>query len=58
VISKIVLLFLVFIGVLGMIGKLRAPRVVRRAQDRLSAAKCATCGRYTFGKPCDCRGRG
>ncbi|PWG16552.1 hypothetical protein [Salibaculum griseiflavum] len=58
VISKIVLLFLVFIGVLGMFGKLRAPRIVRRAQDRLSSAKCPRCGKYTFGKSCDCKGRG
>lgn len=47
---KIVALFLVFIAILGMFGKLRFP-----GQKRLAAAKCAKCGRYRIGKgPCNC----
>ena len=50
--SKIVLLFLVFIAVLAMMGKLHWI-----GGKRLAAAKC-TCGRYRIGKgPCAC-GRG
>ena len=49
-IAKIVMLFLVFIGVLGMFGKLRFP-----GQQRLASAKCKKCGRYRIGKgPCSC----
>jgi hypothetical protein len=47
---KIVTLFLVFIAVLGMFGKLGllVPR-------RLSSAKCPSCGRYRIGRgPCPC----
>mgnify|MGYP001811746526 CR=1 FL=1 len=50
-ILKIVSLFLVFIAVLGMFGKLNLllPR-------RLSSAKCPKCGRYRIGRgscPCE-----
>ena len=52
-IVKIVLLFLVAMGVLAMFGKLRFP-----GQARLDAMKCRSCGRYRIGKgPCTC-GRG
>lgn len=53
-IAKIVALFLVFIAVLGMFGKLRLPRI---GKDKLSSARCKACGRYTFGKSCDCKDR-
>lgn len=50
-ISKIVLLFLAFIAVLGLFGKLRtAGRWVGIGQK-----KCPSCGRYKIGKgppPC------
>jgi hypothetical protein len=50
VILKIVSLFLVFMAVLAIFGKLRFP-----GQARLSAAKCRRCGRYRIGKgPCSC----
>jgi len=50
--SKIVVLFLVFIVVLGMFGKLHWI-----GGKRLASAKC-DCGRYRIGKgPCSC-GRG
>ena len=50
VILKIVSLFLVFMAVLAMFGKLRVPGVAR-----LKSAKCKRCGRYRIGKgPCDC----
>lgn len=54
VISKIVILFLVFIAVLAMFGKLRIP-----GAKRLASAKCKNCGRYRIGKgPCPCSGKG
>lgn len=47
---RVVLLFLVFIAVLGMFGKWRFP-----GQARLASAKCPSCGRYRIGKgPCGC----
>lgn len=53
VISKIVILFLVFIAVLAMFGKLRIP-----GAKRLASAKCRKCGRYRIGKgPCPCTGK-
>ncbi|SMX38301.1 hypothetical protein [Maliponia aquimaris] len=58
-IVKIVFLFLIFIGVLAMFGRLRVPgaRQLRNLRDkaRLSSAKCPKCGRYRIGKgPCEC----
>lgn len=51
---KIVALFLVFIAVMAMFGRLRYP-----GQDRLRAAKCPRCGRYRIGrKSCDCERKG
>jgi len=52
VIFKIVTLFLVFMGVLAMFGKLRLP-----GRNRLSRGTCPDCGRHRFGKPCDCKTR-
>lgn len=51
---KIVVLFLVAMGVLAMFGKLRYP-----GQNRIEAMKCLRCGRYKLGKSsCDCKGKG
>ena len=48
--SKIVVLFLVFIAVLGIFGKLRMPGAAR-----LSDKRCPKCGRFRIGRgPCDC----
>ncbi|MFD1158407.1 hypothetical protein [Roseovarius aestuarii] len=54
-IVKIVILFLVAMGVLAMFGKLRFP-----GQQRLNSAKCPKCGRFRIGKgPCSCgKGQG
>ncbi len=50
VILKIVSLFLIFMAVLAMFGKLRVPGL-----RRLQSAKCRSCGRYRIGKgPCPC----
>lgn len=53
VITKIVLLFLAFMAVLAMFGKLRLPKI-----RKLDSAKCPKCGRYRIGKgPCPCTGK-
>jgi len=50
VIVKIVILFLVFMVVLAMFGRLRFP-----GQDKLASARCPGCGRFRIGKgPCAC----
>lgn len=50
VVVKIVILFLVFMGVMGMFGKLRFP-----GQQKLASARCPKCGRFRIGKgPCSC----
>ncbi len=50
VILKIVTLFLIFIAVLAMFGRLRFP-----GQAKLQSMKCKSCGRYRIGKsPCQC----
>lgn len=50
--SKIVILFLVFIAVLAMLGKLHWI-----GGPRLKNAKCSKCGRFRIGKgPCACGG--
>lgn len=50
VIFKIVTLFLVFMAVLAMFGKLRFP-----GQEKLRSMKCNSCGRYRIGRgPCSC----
>lgn len=49
-IAKIVFLFLAFIALLGIFGKLRFP-----GQTRLASVRCSKCGRYRIGKgPCTC----
>jgi hypothetical protein len=49
-IFKIVLLFLVVMGVLAMFGKLHWI-----GGKRLASAKCRSCGRYRIGRgPCAC----
>jgi len=53
VIIKIVLLFLAFMAVLAMFGRLRLPKPP--AIRRLSGKKCKACGRPRLGKgPCPC----
>ncbi len=48
--SKVVVLFLVFIAVLGMFGKLRFP-----GARKLDSKRCPKCGRLRIGRgPCDC----
>lgn len=48
---KIVTLFLVFIAVLGMFGKLS----LLDPRKRLRSAKCPACGRHRIGSdPCPC----
>lgn len=50
-IVKIVLLFLIAMGVLAMFGRLRFP-----GQKRLKSAKCPSCGRFRIGRgPCPCK---
>jgi len=50
VVAKITFLFLAFMAILAIFGKLRFP-----GQDQLAAAKCQQCGRYRIGKgPCRC----
>jgi hypothetical protein len=47
---KAVTIFLVFIAVLAMFGRLRLP-----GAKRLSAMRCPKCGRLRIGKgPCSC----
>ena len=49
-IVKIVLLFLIFMAVLAMFGRLRLP-----GADRIAARRCPECGRLRLGKgPCAC----
>ena len=51
-IFKIVTLFLVGMAVMAMFGKLTVPGV-----KRLTDAKCKSCGKFSFGKRCDCKER-
>jgi hypothetical protein len=49
-IVKIVMLFLAFMAVLAMFGRLRVP-----GAQRLASRKCPRCGRFRLGKsPCPC----
>ena len=51
--SKIVILFLVFIAVLGMFGKLSL--LLPKSARRLTTARCKNCGRFRIGKDsCPC----
>ena len=48
--AKVVVLFLVFIAVLGMFGRIRFP-----GRDKLAARRCPNCGRLRIGRgQCDC----
>lgn len=48
--AKVVLLFLIFMAVIAMFGRLRLPGGRRRLE-----AKCPACGRPRIGKgPCAC----
>jgi hypothetical protein len=55
VILKVVVLFLVGMGVLAMFGKLRFP-----GQKQLAAARCKSCGKFNLSSgPCACgKGKG
>ncbi|MCB1338620.1 MAG: hypothetical protein KDK10_14585 [Maritimibacter sp.] len=51
---KVISLFLVFMMVLALFGRLRFP-----GQKRLSSLKCPKCGRYRIGSgPCACGHKG
>lgn len=55
--SKVVLLFLIFIMVLGIFGRLRLPKVKNPFKRKTVKAteKCETCGRYNLaGEDCSC----
>ncbi len=59
-ILKAVTLFLIFMLVLGMFGKLRAPQLpkILRRKSVETASKCKHCNRYIIGKaPCVCQKR-
>lgn len=50
--TKIVTLFLVFIAILGIFGKLH----VLLPRRRQKTARCKNCGRHLIGKgPCECK---
>jgi hypothetical protein len=52
-ITKIVILFLVFMGTLAWFGKMQW-----LGSKRLKQTKCGDCGRYRIGKgPCGCKGK-
>jgi hypothetical protein len=52
-IAKIVLLFLVFMGVIAWFGKMHWI-----GGKRLQQTKCSDCGRYRIGKgDCSCKGK-
>jgi len=49
-IAKIVVLFLVFMGVMAMFGKLSVP-----GAKRLNSRRCKKCGKLRIGRgPCNC----
>ncbi|MBP0481625.1 hypothetical protein [Sagittula salina] len=58
-VAKLVLLFLVIMGVIGIFGGWKT-KSAKRLRDlgrmtRLDAQKCPACGRYNIGKgPCAC----
>lgn len=55
--SKIVILFLIFIMVLGIFGRLRLPKVKNpfKRKGVKSTEKCELCGRYNIaGESCSC----
>ena len=51
---KVISIFLAFMGLLAIFGKLRYP-----GQKRIEAMKCPRCGRFRIGKStCDCSRKG
>lgn len=48
-ILKVVVLFLIVIGVMAMFGKLRIPKV-----KFLNSKRCSKCGQLKIGKDCQC----
>lgn len=55
--SKIVIFFLIFILVLGMFGRLKAPKIKNPFKRKTVKAtlKCEACGRYNMaGEDCSC----
>ena len=51
VVIKVVFLFLIFMGVLAMFGRLRFP-----GQAKLASKRCPDCKRFRLGKgPCVCK---
>lgn len=56
--SKVVLLFLIFICIMGILGKLRLPKLpnFRIKRNKIDTAeKCPECGNYLFkGVDCNC----
>jgi hypothetical protein len=58
--SKVVLLFLIFIMILGIFGKLRLPKLptFKRKTRVEEARKCADCGAFLFkGVDCGCKNK-
>lgn len=51
---KIILLFLLAMGLVGMIGKLLFPNALPKFSRRGTRA-CARCGRPLIGKSCNCK---
>jgi hypothetical protein len=58
--TKVVLVFLGLMVLIGMVGKALFPGATRRIlRKSLPAARCPSCGRYLLGaKGCDGRGAG
>ncbi|WP_193081270.1 hypothetical protein [Pseudooceanicola spongiae] len=58
---KVVILFLVGMGVMAMFGKLTLPGQKKpgaKKPGQLGGKKCSACGRYMIGKgPCACRSK-
>ena len=48
-ILKIVVLFLIVMGVMAMFGKLRVPKV-----KLFDSKRCDKCGKFKIGKDCQC----
>ncbi|MEM7240607.1 MAG: thymidine kinase [Pseudomonadota bacterium] len=56
--SKVVLLFLIGIAILGIMGRIRMPQLFKKSRVK-QAEKCAKCGTYQFdGVDCRCKKEG
>lgn len=57
---KIIIIFLLAMGLIGMIGKLVFPSAIDRMKSkaRLKPPVCKSCGRYVIGKSCNCAKKG